>query len=297
MHGQGKKLIEGIRKGLMFKHHYPGATKLGKPTGLYVQVKSVNSEWIKTIKKANYLTDDIIINRDLNQIKLILERKVPNFVLLDDPVQKIVWTGSETDLSTSFTIIQDLPPGMTGFRVEEIWRKEGDSIPLARNFLDIEVEPKQEDVYKADNTTLTQVESANVETMKRGPGRSQEFMFKDSTHYFNSQKDFCDFLEEHKKKSNTNIEYIINTSYNNFVNQAFISFLNRWIHDGTVKFFSAPACARFLYKYDLKKESEINTYINWFRNAYYERVKFYKGNNTDDEVEKWFSEHPQNSDQ
>jgi len=293
MHGQGTKLGEKFLKGLSYKKHVPISTKPGKPFTIQHQVKLIDSEWIKIVKKDHHLSSEIDINRKIKDgTKLFLKLKPTNgaSLYLDNPIQSIVWRGHETELFTGCRLLKSLPSGMTGFQIEEELWAEGDSVPFAKDYIDIEVKTTNEEIYKPENSALTQVENANVGTMKRGPGRSQEFMFKDSTHYFNSQKDFWDFLEKHEKKSNTNIEYVINSSFDNFVNQAFVSFLNRWIQNGTVKFFSAPACARFLYEYDLKKDSEINTYINWFRNAYYEQEKFYKGNNTYDEVEKWFSD-------
>lgn len=243
--GQGKKLGEGILKGLMFKHHYPVATKLGKPTDLYVQVKSLNSEWGKTIKKANYLTDDIIINRNLNQNKLILERIAPNWVLFDEPVQKVDWTGSETDLSTSFRITQSPPPGMTGIRVEEIWWEEGDSVPLARNFLNIEFESTQDRNHKAGKAKETRAK----ETKERAKNTKKHlFYLKKNDDYEKVRTECCDeFLGFLKHEGFINENFTATRQSN--IAMSFVSFYLRWQKKGYVPRASVvpgAACYRFL---------------------------------------------------
>lgn len=291
MHGQGKKLIEGIQKGLMFKHHYPIATKLGKPTDLYVQVKSLNSEWIKTIKKANYLTDDIIINRNLNQNKLILERKAPSWVLFDEPIQKVVLTGDETDLSNSFRIIQEPEPGVTGFRVEEIWTVEGDSVPLARNFLNIEVESTQKVIFK-DKTKKQEKRDYTVQPL-----------------FYRYQELGKDVEKETKRLSD---EFLAFLKHENFetkhfranrrddIAMAFVSFYKRWQEMKIVSpggSVNGSACYRFLTEdCNLNCSDDIKAFGKFIHRTVNAQTKKHKGEekvnqNIDKKVENWFSTH------
>jgi len=246
MQGQGRNIVKGVIKGMTFRSYAPLKIKVGKPWTLETAFKESSSDWIITKDKYNYIPNIIDINRHLPiGTRLILEQKATTGfskdtvnLLMANPVQNFVWSGDETELFSDCRLLDPLPSGITGFQIEQILRKEGDSTPITKNSIDIEVE------YKAGKA-----KGKAKETKEKRAKNTKKHLFFSRKEDFDTVRTKCrdEFLGFLKHEGFIN-EHIEPNRYSNIA-MSFVSFYRRWRKEGYVPKESGvngAACYRFL---------------------------------------------------
>jgi hypothetical protein len=142
----------------------------------------------------------------------------------------------------------------------------------------------------------------NVSAKRESYVKTSLFEDRDSLIYWKNF--FIEFLDAHENEfKNAENKYSINASEfadKNQVSFAFAAFLEIWLNNNNVKYFSAPACWRFLIeephiKPDNKISNGVTEYSwrNWFRvwfDKVFKKKPDLKDNGIREKVKKWFAE-------
>ncbi len=270
MHGQGRNIVKGVLKGITVRSHAPIITKVGKPFTVETRLKDSSLGWEKISNNYNYQPSEITINRSLkNGTRLVLEQKATAgsfkdsvLLLIANPVQDIVWTGNEIELFSDCRLLQRLPPDIIGFKLEQILRIEGDSIPFARNFIDIEVESTQEDNYKAEKVKKTK--EKRVYTVQSLFDMCEELGKDVEEETKRCRDDFLAFLEHENYLNKT-----LKSNRRSEIAMSFVSFYRRWRmmkYVPSVSGVNGSACYRFLtIDCNLKSSTDCKAFEKFIR--------------------------------
>lgn len=306
MQGQGTKLGEKFLKGLSYKRLSPIATKPGKPFTIQRQMKLIDSEWEKIKKKDNHLSSEIDINRRIKSGTTFLVRLKPlngASLYFDNPVQSVVMRGDEIETFTECRLLKPLPPGMTGFQIEEELWAEGDSVPFAKDYIDIEIDeqnPLFEDDIDMDvsNTTHIKVQASDVtpveeNAVKRKSNYTVKSLFHEEGETIKWKNAFMSFLEKEKYLSDS----IFHSNRRDDIAMSFVSFYKRlrvMRKVPAIEAVNGPACYRFLtIDCGLKCNEDKDYFGDFIHRVINPKPQKYKGServrdSIDKKVEDWF---------